>query len=423
MKGTIGQRTVQALKPGQILWDDRTTGFCVRRQRGEARTYYVKTEHGWVRIGRHGAPWTPDTARDKAKSILGQVADGRNPVAERKAVAEAETMEDLFNLYLGDCESGTVLTKRGEAKKPATLACDRGRVERHLRPLLGKLKVAAVTSHDVERCMHDIADGKTAGKIQGARRMRHARGGRGAAKKATATLSAIFTYAIKHAMRTGNPVLTVTKFADNRRHRRLSDAEYRVFGETLRKGEAEGTLWRPSAAVTRFLLLTGWRRSEALLLRWCDVDFVRRTAILPDTKTGRSVRALSHAACDVLRSMTDFKKGEMSVFFPPLRGHNAPGSFHNFWSKFVRLAELPAGEVTPHTLRHSFASLAADLGLSELAIGQLIGHKSASVTARYVHGCDAVLLAAADRVADHALELMGEAPRRGEVVELAQARA
>jgi integrase len=58
-------------------------------------------------------------------------------------------------------------------------------------------------------------------------------------------------------------------------------------------------------------------------------------------------------------------------------------------------------------LRHSFASLAGDLGYSEPTIAALIGHKGRSITSRYVHSAVAVLLAAADAVADRTRELMG----------------
>jgi integrase len=64
--------------------------------------------------------------------------------------------------------------------------------------------------------------------------------------------------------------------------------------------------------------------------------------------------------------------------------------------------------VTPHVLRHSFASLAGDLGYSEPTIAALVGHAGRSVTSRYVHSADAVLLAAADAVADRTAELMGD---------------
>jgi integrase len=65
-------------------------------------------------------------------------------------------------------------------------------------------------------------------------------------------------------------------------------------------------------------------------------------------------------------------------------------------------------DITPHTFRHSFASLAGDLGYSESTIAALVGHKGHSITSRYIHAADAVLLAAADAVGDRTAELMGE---------------
>jgi integrase len=73
-------------------------------------------------------------------------------------------------------------------------------------------------------------------------------------------------------------------------------------------------------------------------------------------------------------------------------------------------------------LRHSFASLAGDLGYSEPTIAALVGHKGHSVTSRYVHAADAVLLAAADAVANRTAELMGERKPEAEVVPLRAAR-
>ena len=68
----------------------------------------------------------------------------------------------------------------------------------------------------------------------------------------------------------------------------------------------------------------------------------------------------------------------------------------------------PLNDVTPHVFRHSFASLAADLGFSEPSIAALIGHAGRSTTSRYIHTADSVLLAAADAVARRTSQLMGE---------------
>ena len=95
--------------------------------------------------------------------------------------------------------------------------------------------------------------------------------------------------------------------------------------------------------------------------------------------------------------------------------------FRKLWDRIAKLAELPA-DVTPHVLRHSYASLAADLGYSGLTIAALVGHKGYTVTSRYVHSADAVLLAATDAVARRTAELMGE-HQEGVVVQLAAAHA
>jgi integrase len=47
-------------------------------------------------------------------------------------------------------------------------------------------------------------------------------------------------------------------------------------------------------------------------------------------------------------------------------------------------------DVTAHTLRHTFGSIAGELGYCELTIAAMLGHAAGSVTGRYVHIDDAV---------------------------------
>ncbi len=91
--------------------------------------------------------------------------------------------------------------------------------------------------------------------------------------------------------------------------------------------------------------------------------------------------------------------------------------FPRLFARIAKLGSLPA-DATPHVLRHSFASLAADLGSSEPTIGAPIGHKGASITSRCVHSADAVLLAAADAVARRTADLLGEAALEAAVLTL-----
>ena len=388
-------------------------GFHARRQRSAVVSYMLMYRTAEKRqrrqlIGRHGSPWTPENARTEALRLLGEVASGKDPAAEKASKRRAETVAQLCDLYLADAEAGRLLTRRRKPKKPSTLETDRGRIERHIKPLLGALKVAAVTREDIDGFLHDVAAGKTRvrGKSGKPRGLLNVRGGPGAATRTTGLLGAIFSYAVKKGMRTDNPVRGVTRFADGQRERRLSQEEYARLGAGLARAEAE-RVWPAAIAAARFLALTGWRRGEILGLTWDAVDLDRRTATLDDTKTGRSLRPLSAAACDVLRAQP--RVG--ALVFPPTRGGATMSGFPGFWERIVARGEL-LDDVTPHTLRHSFASIAVDLGYSELTIASLLGHRKASVTSKYAHHADDVLLAAADRVAAQIETLMRAEPAR-----------
>jgi hypothetical protein len=68
----IGLRDVRTLSLNSEIWDAAVAGFGARRQRSEAIAHVVlyQTPQGRGRrftIGRHGAPWTPETAREEAR--------------------------------------------------------------------------------------------------------------------------------------------------------------------------------------------------------------------------------------------------------------------------------------------------------------------------------------------------------------------
>jgi integrase len=412
----IGLKEVRELQPGETVWDTSVSGFAIRRQAGVAVSYMLKyrDDDGRQRlytIGRHGSPWTPDSARTKARELLGEVAKGQDPAVEKRTRREAETVAELCDAYWVQVETGRLLTKRGQPKKFSTLVSDKGRINNHIKPLLGRMKVTAVTQDDIEDFMHAVAEGTTASPRKPGER-NAPRGGDGVGARTVGLLGAIFGYAVRRRMRSDNPVRGVARRADRKRDRRLTDTEYEALGHALRRSVGEG-VWPATIAAARFLVLTGWRSGEALGMRWREVDLVRRTATLPDTKTGKSMRPLSNAACDILRGIG--RGPDDALVFQPARGTRITTNFVKKWARIAALGELP-GDITPHTLRHSFASLAADEGFSESTIAALIGHQGRSMTSRYIHSADAVLLAAADAVANETLARMGEANQPAMVI-------
>ena len=148
---------------------------------------------------------------------------------------------------------------------------------------------------------------------------------------------------------------------------------------------------------TMLIALTGCRKGEIEKLRWSEVDMKGRCLRLEDTKEGPSVRPLSKAAMEMLKTI---RQEDERVFHG--RGENKwLKATCPIWQQIRALSPEIPRELTLHGFRHAFASIAADLGYADSTISALLGHSQNSITGRYIHHLDAVLLAAADRVAGY----------------------
>jgi integrase len=205
-----------------------------------------------------------------------------------------------------------------------------------------------------------------------------------------------------------NPAAKIKKFKEIARERFLSTEELQRLGAAL--DDAAGA--HPNVvAIIRLLLLTGARLSEISTLRWTFVDFERSCVRLPDSKTGAKVVRLGAPALAILSAMP-----RISEFVFPGRavrsGRAAPISKscieHVWWN--IR-ARAGVSDLRLHDLRHAYASAAAMGGMSLPMIGQLLGHRQASTTARYAHfAADPVQEAAEAISATLAAQLTGATP-------------
>lgn len=399
------KRTVDALDvtgKEYFVWDNEVPCFGVRVLPSGRKTYVIQYKVGGrggetrrKALGQHGVI-TAEQARNEAKRWLADRAKGKDPIADHLANRKSETVEQLCRRYLEAAERRLVLGKRGQPKKASTLATDRGRIERHIIPLLGKKKVRDLGCADVARFIRDVTQGKTAADERtGPYGRAIVKGGAGTAARTAGLLSGIIAFAVQDGVRADNPCHGVRKPGAGTRERRLDPDGYRALGEALNAFVATGGN-QLAGAMARVLALTGMRLGEVLYLRRKEIDRNGRAFRLGNTKTGSSIRPLSLAALAVLDSVPT--RADCPFAFPSPRGNGPYLGLRNAFRRIVSLRPELTG-ITPHTLRHSFASTASELGLTELTVGALIGHRTGSVTSRYVHPLDAVLIAAADRVA------------------------
>lgn len=450
MKAKLTIQAVKSLQPiGDrfTLWDSEVKGFGIRVNKDGTKTYILKYlfngKQRWFTIGKHGSPYTPDAARTEALKLIGLAKSKVDPGEQKKKDRAAGiTVGELCDNYLIAAEAGRLLTKFDTSKKTSTLTTDRGRIERHIKPLLGKKLVQGITRETIEKFLHDVAQGKTKTNVKTAKHGRAiVRGGRGTATRTVGLLGGIFTFAVKQRMRADNPVHGVQRYKDAKKERFLSGVELQRLGQVLSHAEtawegyqAELEKWqlkirkgpRPkkpaeaenpiAIAAIRLLTLTGCRKSEILRLKWEWIDLYYGHIRFPDSKTGAKMLHLNKATIDVLTSLPRLNNNPY-VLPGEKTGSHLVG-LPRIWIRIRKKAQLD--DVRLHDLRHSFASVGASSGDSLLVLGKLLGHRDPQITQRYAHLSNDPVRDATNRIGQiisDALNGTGLATKKGAVLD------
>jgi integrase len=387
-QGRITKRAVDALqcppnRDRDILWDDQLSGFGIAVFPGGKKAYVVQYRQAGrsrrITIGEHG-PLTPEQARSQANLILGAVAKGDDPIAERRDRRDVRTFEAVAEDFL----ALHVALKR----KSRTQASYREVLNNHILPAIGSKQVVDVRRADVAR-LH--------GKLRHVPYQ---------ANHVLAIISAIWNWAAKRdeVKFADNPAKAIERYPEHGRERFLTAEELGRLGDVLRMAETVGlpyaidetkpaakhapalenrrTVFDPFAvAAIRMLIFTGARLREVLDAQWQYVDAERGIIFLPDSKTGKKPIFLNAVALAVLDSLPHVD-GSPFVF-PGQKESRPRADLHKPWRAVTHAAKLDGLRL--HDLRHSYASVGAGGGLGLPIIGALLGHAQAETTRRYAH--------------------------------------
>jgi len=208
-----------------------------------------------------------------------------------------------------------------------------------------------------------------------------------------ASLSAALAYAVKPlGWIESNPVERVTKSKEPPgRVRFLSDDERARLLEAC----------RPHADLYLALVLsltTGGRQSEIMGLTWGQVDFIRKTLTLIETKNGdRRTLPLVGEAFALLRERSKVRSLKENRVFVPVKEDGKQRSLREAWERALATARIE--NFHWHDLRHTAASYLVMNGVSLVEVAKILGHRTLSMVARYAHLADEHIVATGEKLA------------------------
>ena len=344
----------------KVYYDSEIPGLGVRITAKGAKSYVFNYRN---RAGRErrmtiapcDALSITDT-REEAKRLRGEVALGGDPLGNRDALRHAPTVKDLANEFQ---------EVHFPKLRPATQRSYQEHLANDIILTLGSRKVADVEHSDVEALHRKITN----------------RGAPYVANRTVATLSKMFSLAIRRNWRTNNPAKGIERNPEEKRTRYLSGGELALLADALAETDDQ-----QGANVVRLLTLTGARSGETMAAKWADFDLEEGVWTKPGATTKRKTLhqvPLSAPALQLLSEMRETAKPEALFLFPSRSKSEHRENLKDMWRRIRKATGLH--DVRIHDLRHTYASILVSSGLSLPIVGALLGHTQPATTARYAH--------------------------------------
>ena len=322
-----------------VFWDSKVHGLRIRlgrrrhtwsffRQgRARGKRYTVAR-----RLGFYPAMGIVE-ARKAALALAGAVAQGKPMIGKRQALTLDAAVADYIE------------SLRTRGKRAASVRRIERALQIHLLPEFGRWSLAELS--DNPQIIRDW----------------HKKVSKHAPVSANRVATMLYTV-YRHAARLDrslppmSPISGVTKNKEEPAQTALPFDQYPAWRAAVEK------LPRIRQGYYRFLLLTGLRGQDAQRLRWADVNLKQRAIAIIQQKTGKS---FSIPMTSAILSALKLARGGHADFV--------------FWQARKWNDDLPA---KGHALRHSYISVAHDIGVNEIQVRLLVGHSLTGVHASYL---------------------------------------
>ena len=144
-----------------------------------------------------------------------------------------------------------------------------------------------------------------------------------------------------------------------------------------------------NVAVLELLFATGIRVSELCSIQPSDIDMLNGTiCILGKGSRERMIQIENKEVIKTLKKYQSFHKNQISkseFFFVNQRGNRlSEQSVRSMLSRLTTQAEIKQ-HITPHMIRHTFATLLLEEDVDIRYIQRLLGHSSITTTQMYTH--------------------------------------
>ena len=234
----------------------------------------------------------------------------------------------------------------------------RSSLERFAFPAIGAMPVSKITTADLKRVLEPIWHDK-----------------RETARKVKTRLGVVMRWCVTEGHRSDDPTAALTLPRNGHHTEHFASLPADRLGPALARLDASKRVWRPTVACLTYIVATACRSGEARLARWDEITGDVWTIPGERTKTGKAhVVPLSSMALEALAEARQYADKSGLVFVAPRGGPLSTSTL----SKFTR-----AERFTPHGVRASFRSWAAETGIAREVAEMCLGHVAGAVERAY----------------------------------------